>query len=715
MTQQNFMQYMQMMEERQRVTLEQQNKFFQELLHQNRVERPENQGVTLLDFQNTKPISFAYAPEPMDAEDWLMDTERKLKTVGCTDEEKVRYATHLLCGPAASWWDNIVAVHPVGRVFTWEEFKRKFRESNVPKSVMELKRREFENLEQKDKAIMTYDREFSGLSRYAADEVSTEDKRKKRFMRGLNPSFKMQLRMLKAMEFQELVDAAITMEDDFKQVQEDKRKKAKFEPKKFVSNKPNTNLTFKPRYNPSGNRRTPGAQFMANIICRSCGSKGHYSKDCRRPKVICFGCRQEGHMLKDCPNKNNGGGKSGGGGGSRNGNSGGNWKNKKPFGKLNCTSLEEVINSDKAVIGIDKSNPCQLAPSVGTRGDKELISMARSTSSTSSVASNAMDRGKQIETDLVDFVPHPPSRVDAYAYLEEPMEMTFGRFHFRVGKEGSNRLEVPVSSGSSAADYDFSESSSSLKIDAEKVSSPRFTKSTTSEELVKIFGSMPFESSADSNISSDSDSVDSFNFIDRSTSIREVFADLYDGVTDPEEENKATIYHQVCAIGEPSRQEDETSEAFDDLGCERLSFLDAYSGYNQIRLKKEDEVKTAFITPYGVFCYRTMPFGLKNAGATYQRMMQKCLATQIGKNVQVYIDDVVITTKKGSTLIDDLRETFDNLDKFCLKLNPTKCSFGVPAGELLGFLVSARGIEANPEKIQAIVKMRKPTKLKEIQ
>ncbi|KAK1677120.1 hypothetical protein QYE76_037968 [Lolium multiflorum] len=96
-------------------------------------------------------------------------------------------------------------------------------------------------------------------------------------------------------------------------------------------------------------------------------------------------------------------------------------------------------------------------------------------------------------------------------------------------------------------------------------------------------------------------------------------------------------------------------------------------------------------------------------------MMQKCLAAQIGKNAQVYIDDVVITTKDGATLIEDLKETFDNLDKFCLKLNPTKCSFGVPAGELLGFLVSARGIEANPDKIQAIVTMRKPTKLKEIQ
>ena len=134
-------------------------------------------------------------------------------------------------------------------------------------------------------------------------------------------------------------------------------------------------------------------------------------------------------------------------------------------------------------------------------------------------------------------------------------------------------------------------------------------------------------------------------------------------------------------------------------GCEHLSFLDAYSGYNQIRLKVEDQDKTAFITPYGVYCYQTMPFGLKNAGATYQRMMQKCLGEQIGRNVQVYIDDVVIMTKQEATLIDDLRETFDNLDMYRLKLNPTKCSFGVLAGQLLGFLVSARGIEANPEKI----------------
>jgi hypothetical protein len=140
-------------------------------------------------------------------------------------------------------------------------------------------------------------------------------------------------------------------------------------------------------------------------------------------------------------------------------------------------------------------------------------------------------------------------------------------------------------------------------------------------------------------------------------------------------------------------------------GCARLSFLDAYSGYNQIKLKKEDEEKIAFITPYGVFCYQVMPFGLNNVGATYQRMMQNCLESQIGRNIQVYIDDVVITIRKEEALINDLKETFDNLDRYKLKLNPAKCSFGVSVGQLLGFLVSARRIEANPEKIQAILMM----------
>jgi hypothetical protein len=108
-----------------------------------------------------------------------------------------------------------------------------------------------------------------------------------------------------------------------------------------------------------------------------------------------------------------------------------------------------------------------------------------------------------------------------------------------------------------------------------------------------------------------------------------------------------------------------------------------------------------------------MPFGLKNAGATFQRLMRKALGAQMGRNAEAYIDDIVVKTRESHTFIEDLDETF-NLRKVNIKLNPTKCAFGVPSGKLLGFLVSHRGIEANPDKVKAIEEMRPPRNLKEM-
>jgi ribonuclease HI len=150
-------------------------------------------------------------------------------------------------------------------------------------------------------------------------------------------------------------------------------------------------------------------------------------------------------------------------------------------------------------------------------------------------------------------------------------------------------------------------------------------------------------------------------------------------------------------------------------GCDLLCFLDAFSGYHQIKMAKEDEEKTAFITPCGVYCYVCMPFGLKNAGATFQRLMRKALGAQMGRNAEAYIDDIVVKTREGHTFIEDLEETFANLRKVNIKLNPAKCAFGVSSGKLLGFLVSHRGIEANPDKVKAIKEMRPQRNLKEIQ
>ena len=132
-------------------------------------------------------------------------------------------------------------------------------------------------------------------------------------------------------------------------------------------------------------------------------------------------------------------------------------------------------------------------------------------------------------------------------------------------------------------------------------------------------------------------------------------------------------------------------------------------------MKESNQAATAFITPYGPFCFNTMPFGLKNGGANYQRMIQTCLDKQIGKTVEAYVDDAVIKTRHVESLIDGLRLTFDNLRTYDIKLNPEKCVFGVPAGKLLRFIISNKGIEANPAKIRALSQLATLTNLKQVQ
>ena len=123
-------------------------------------------------------------------------------------------------------------------------------------------------------------------------------------------------------------------------------------------------------------------------------------------------------------------------------------------------------------------------------------------------------------------------------------------------------------------------------------------------------------------------------------------------------------------------------------GCELLSFLDAYSGYHQIKMKESDQLATSFITPFGKYCYVTMPFGLRNAGATYQRCMLHVFGDHLGRSVEAYVDDIVVKSRKADDLVGDLKIAFDCLRAKGVKLNPEKCVFGVPRGMLLGFIVS---------------------------
>ena len=138
------------------------------------------------------------------------------------------------------------------------------------------------------------------------------------------------------------------------------------------------------------------------------------------------------------------------------------------------------------------------------------------------------------------------------------------------------------------------------------------------------------------------------------------------------------------------------------VGHPRMSFLDAFQSYHKISLAAEDQEKTAFVTSVGNYHYKVIPFGLKNVGSTYQRMMTRMFEQQMGKSVEVYIDDMVVKSKLVADHIRNLGEVFQILRKYKLRLNASKCSFGVGSGKFLGYMVTHRGIEVNPDQIRAI-------------
>ena len=147
----------------------------------------------------------------------------------------------------------------------------------------------------------------------------------------------------------------------------------------------------------------------------------------------------------------------------------------------------------------------------------------------------------------------------------------------------------------------------------------------------------------------------------------------------------------------------------------RMSFLDAFQGYHQILLALEDQEKTAFVMPIRNYHYNVMSFGLKNARSTYQRMMTRMFEPQLGKNIKIYVDDMVVKSKVVSEHLEDLGGTFNVLRRHKLRMNVSKCSFGVGSSKFLGYMVTHKGIEVNPDQIKAINDLKPPRNAKEVQ
>jgi hypothetical protein len=184
---------------------------------------PPPQVDMLARFLRLRPVKFSHATEPLEAMDWLRFVNKDLVTVGCTDAEKVRFAAHLLEGPATNWWDTYQITHPIDGV-TWDSFQEGFRAAHISSGVMSLNKKEFCDLKQRYHSVSEYIDEFTNLSRYTPDDIDTDAKRKEKFLEGLNDELSIPLSIVYTPTFQALLDQAIILENKMKQSESRKRK-----------------------------------------------------------------------------------------------------------------------------------------------------------------------------------------------------------------------------------------------------------------------------------------------------------------------------------------------------------------------------------------------------------------------------------------------------------------------------------------------------------
>jgi hypothetical protein len=190
----------------------------------------------LAEFLRTRPTTFSQVKDLMDAEDWLKGIEKKLMIAQCTDREKVLFAAHQLYGTAANWWETYCNTHANVDTITWNEFKAHFRTHYVPRGTLKLKRKEFADLKQGGMTMNEYLNSLIQLSRYAPDDINTDEKKQDVFLSGLNDDIQFQLLNTDYADFQHMVDKAIVIENNIREMEKDGKRKVPFSGQSSRSN-----------------------------------------------------------------------------------------------------------------------------------------------------------------------------------------------------------------------------------------------------------------------------------------------------------------------------------------------------------------------------------------------------------------------------------------------------------------------------------------------
>nr|ABA94797.1 retrotransposon protein, putative, Ty3-gypsy subclass [Oryza sativa Japonica Group] len=677
-----------------------------------------NNRSKLTDFLRSRPPEFSQTVEPVEADDWLKDVDRKLNLVQCTPVEKTLYASHQLRGPAADWWENYCNAHPEPNNIAWDEFATAFRAAHVPESTIDMKKEEFNRLKQGNNSVNEYLSQFNKLARYAPEEVDTDKKKIRKFLKGIAVGMRLQLLAHDFPTFQHMINKALLLEDARKEATEEyKKRKSNHQgnssrgaprprygqPMQYHQSITQTNRQpgYAPR--PQINRPAPPPQQRAPSGNTAPNSVTSFKSPQGPSAVQCFRCNQMGHYARQCP-QNPANTNSGHANGStartptpaaaqsrpssQASGQGSRASNHFGRGRVNHIQAETAQDAPDVVMGMFSVNSVPAIVLFDSGASHSFISQAfvkRNGWKTQNLRVPMIVHSPGRNIRAIQICPEVNLRIEEVDFLAKPIVLDSQSLDIILGMDWLAKHKGQI---------DCAEKSITLQGPGGK--QVRFTPNTptasrsiltclqvTSLESVPIVSEYPdvFPEELTTNelaeVKRQIEELESKGYVRPSSSpwgAPVLLVKKKDGsermVIDYRALNEVTIKNKY-----PLPRID---DLFDQLkGARVFSKIDLRSGYHQLKIRSEDIPKTAFSTRYGLYEFTVMSFGLTNAPAFFMNLMNKIFME--------YLDQFVV-----------------------------KCEFWLDRVAFLGHVISSNGVEVDPSKVEAVLAWNPPKNVSEI-